>query len=66
MEIIFAVLCFLNGLALGAGVMFLRGRGAHNEGVDEEAQQRGSMAAQVENFLNYDGTSRGQRYIDER
>ena len=67
MEILIAVLCFLNGLALGAGgVLVLKREKAQKGGELCEMPAAGSMAAQVENFLNYDGTSRGQRWLDER
>ena len=67
MEVLFAVLCFVNGYALGVGTLLLRRKEkARQEPVFSEGAAAGSMAAQVENFLNYDGTSRGQRYFDER
>ena len=67
MDILVAVLCFLNGIALGAGGMFVLKVEKNAKGGEiSEMPAAGSMAAHVENFLNYDGTSRGQRWLDER
>ena len=64
METFFAFLAFLNGLALGAGGVFvvMRKPRAHETAEDAEAKR---MAQQYENFLNYDGTERGQKGLGD-
>ena len=55
-------LAFLNGLALGAGGVFTLMRKPRVHESDEDAEAR-RLAQQYENFLNYDGTERGQKSI---
>lgn len=62
MEFFLAALSFLNGIALGAGGVYVIMRKPRpiNAEVSEEADR---MARQFDNFMNYDGTERGQRPI---
>lgn len=62
MEILI-VLAFVNGLALGAGAMYLRNYRPRAGDVPEDKNAK-RMASQYENFLNYDGTERGQKSVE--
>ena len=63
MESILILLAFINGLALGAGGMYLK---QYRPKVREAPEDRKAarIAQQYENFLNYDGTERGQKSIE--
>lgn len=66
MSVWIAVLCFLNGAALASCIIIALGRRRlERDSADGEDSKRARLARQWENFLNYDGTERGQREYDD-
>ena len=66
MYILIAVLCFINGASLAACFFIAHRCGRRRtDSADKTARpEQRRLMAQLENFLNYDGSERGQREID--
>lgn len=65
MSVWIAILCFLNGAALASCFFIAHARrDKKQEPTESEDKEREKFARQWANFLNYDGTDRGQQDYD--
>lgn len=68
MTVLIAILCFLNGAVLASCFFIALGRGKPpeqdaNRKPTESEKKAIEMGMQWENFMNYDGTTRGQKQV---
>lgn len=61
MEVLLFILAFLLGFSAGALVVFLRKNEPQKIAGEQTPVMDGALLTQYLNFMNYDGTERGQR-----